>query len=73
MTFAARKVVQGIPLVPATLGNFFLPLMIGAEDVAFPRHNLASYHVYVAGDFEGFSTSFGSITLTRPAGRSMFI
>jgi cytochrome c oxidase subunit 1 len=38
-----------IPVVPASLGNFFLPLMIGARDVAFPRLNLASYHIYVAG------------------------
>jgi cytochrome c oxidase subunit 1 len=38
-----------IPLVPATLGNFFVPLMIGAKDVAFPRMNLASFHIYVVG------------------------
>ena len=31
-----------IPLVPASLGNFMLPLMIGAKDVAFPRLNLIS-------------------------------
>lgn len=38
-----------IPSVPAALGNFVLPLMLGAKDVAFPRLNLASYYVYVAG------------------------
>ena len=38
-----------IPSVPAALGNFLLPLMLGAKDVAFPRLNLASYHIYVAG------------------------
>jgi cytochrome c oxidase subunit 1 len=38
-----------IPSVPASLGNFFLPLQLGAKDVAFPRLNLASYHIYVAG------------------------
>ncbi len=38
-----------IPGIPAALGNFFLPLMIGAKDVAFPRLNLASYYIFVAG------------------------
>jgi cytochrome c oxidase subunit 1 len=38
-----------IPSIPAALGNFCLPLMIGAKDVAFPRLNLASYWVYVTG------------------------
>ena len=36
-----------VPSIPATLGNFFLPLQIGANDVAFPRLNLASYHLYL--------------------------
>ena len=35
-----------IPSIPATLGNFLLPLMIGARDVAFPRLNLASWYLY---------------------------
>src|SRR5579883_1959946 len=38
-----------IPSVPAALGNFFLPIMIGAKDVAFPRLNLFSYYIYLAG------------------------
>jgi cytochrome c oxidase subunit 1 len=38
-----------IPSVPAALGNFFLPIMIGAKDVAFPRVNLLSYYIYLAG------------------------
>jgi cytochrome c oxidase subunit 1 len=38
-----------IPSIPAALGNFIMPLMIGAKDVAFPRLNLASYYVYVVG------------------------
>jgi cytochrome c oxidase subunit 1 len=38
-----------IPAVPAALGNFVLPLMLGAKDVAFPRLNLASYYIYVVG------------------------
>src|SRR5258708_3630815 len=37
-----------IPSVPAALGNFFLPIMIGAKDVAFPRLNLLSYYIYLA-------------------------
>ncbi len=38
-----------IPVIPAALGNFFLPILIGAKDVAFPRLNLASYYIFVAG------------------------
>ncbi len=38
-----------IPSIPATLGNFLLPLMIGAEDMAFPRLNLLSWYLYMAG------------------------
>jgi cytochrome c oxidase subunit 1 len=38
-----------IPSIPATVGNFFLPIMVGAKDVAFPRLNLLSYYVYVVG------------------------
>ncbi|MCC6320001.1 MAG: cbb3-type cytochrome c oxidase subunit I [Phycisphaerales bacterium] len=38
-----------VPSVPASLGNFLLPLMLGAKDVAFPRLNLASWYVYLAG------------------------
>ena len=38
-----------IPGIPAALGNFVLPMMLGAKDVALPRLNLASYHLYVIG------------------------
>ena len=38
-----------IPSIPAVLGNFLIPLMIGARDLAFPRLNLASWYVYMAG------------------------
>ena len=38
-----------IPGTPGALGNFVLPLMLGAKDVAFPRLNLLSYYFYLAG------------------------
>ncbi|MBT4501378.1 MAG: cytochrome c oxidase subunit I, partial [Gemmatimonadetes bacterium] len=38
-----------IPSIPAVLGNFLLPLMLGAKDVAFPRINLLSWYVYITG------------------------
>ncbi len=38
-----------IPSIPAALGNFVLPIMLGAKDVAFPRLNLFSYHLYLLG------------------------
>jgi cytochrome c oxidase subunit 1 len=38
-----------IPSIPAVLGNFFLPMMIGAKDLAFPRLNLLSWYIYLVG------------------------
>jgi cytochrome c oxidase subunit 1 len=38
-----------IPAIPAVLGNFLLPLMLGAKDLAFPRLNLASWYIFVIG------------------------
>jgi cytochrome c oxidase subunit I len=38
-----------IPSIPATLGNFLVPLMIGAKDLAFPRLNLLSWYLLVIG------------------------
>lgn len=38
-----------IPAIPGAIGNFLLPLMIGAKDLAFPRLNLASWYVYMTG------------------------
>lgn len=38
-----------IPSIPAVIGNFVLPMMIGAKDVAFPRLNLVSWYIYVLG------------------------
>ena len=52
-TFTSHGVVMVffflIPSIPATLGNFLLPIMIGARDLAFPRINLLSWYLYVAG------------------------
>jgi cytochrome c oxidase subunit 1 len=36
-----------IPSIPATLGNFILPIMIGARDLAFPKINLLSWYIYM--------------------------
>jgi cytochrome c oxidase subunit 1 len=49
-----------IPGIPAILGNFFLPLHIGAKDVAFPRLNLMSWYVFMAGALLAVSTMFTS-------------
>jgi cytochrome c oxidase subunit 1 len=38
-----------IPSIPAILGNFLIPMMIGARDLAFPRLNLASWYVFIIG------------------------
>src|SRR5436189_2590162 len=38
-----------IPSIPAVLGNFLLPMMIGARDLAFPRLNLLSWYIYTIG------------------------
>src|SRR5258708_3357232 len=38
-----------IPSIPAVLGNFLLPIMVGAKDLAFPKVNLLSWYIYVVG------------------------
>jgi cytochrome c oxidase subunit 1 len=38
-----------IPSIPSVMGNFLLPLMLGARDLAFPRLNLLSWYLYIAG------------------------
>lgn len=51
-----------IPAIPASLGNFVLPLMLGAKDVAFPRLNLASFYIWVCGAVMAiFGMIFGAI------------
>ena len=47
-----------IPSVPTVLGNFLLPLMIGARDVAFPRLNLASWYIFM---FDAFFAVFAIV------------
>ncbi|MFN8093786.1 MAG: cytochrome c oxidase subunit I [Vicinamibacteria bacterium] len=52
-TFTAHGVIMVffflIPSIPAVFGNFLLPIMIGAKDMAFPKINLLSWYVYVLG------------------------
>jgi cytochrome c oxidase subunit 1 len=43
-----------IPSIPATLGNFLVPMMIGAKDLAFPRINLLSWYIYMVGGLFAF-------------------
>jgi cytochrome c oxidase subunit 1 len=38
-----------IPSIPATLGNFLVPMMVGAKDLAFPKLNLMSWYLYLLG------------------------
>ncbi len=38
-----------IPGLPAVMGNFFLPILIGAKDVALPRLNLLSWYFFIGG------------------------
>jgi cytochrome c oxidase subunit 1 len=38
-----------IPAIPSVLGNFLIPIMIGAKDLAFPKINLASWYIFTAG------------------------
>jgi cytochrome c oxidase subunit 1 len=51
-----------IPSIPNTFGNFLLPLMIGAKDLAFPRLNLASWYIYmIAGAFTIYVVITGGV------------
>jgi cytochrome c oxidase subunit 1 len=51
-----------IPSIPATFGNFLLPIMIGAKDLAFPRLNTTSWYVFMTGSlFAMLSVLFGGI------------
>jgi cytochrome c oxidase subunit 1 len=52
-TFTAHGIIMVffflIPSIPAVLGNFFVPMMIGARDLAFPKINLLSWYLYMIG------------------------
>ncbi|ROL59582.1 cytochrome c oxidase subunit I [Bacteroidetes/Chlorobi group bacterium MS-B_bin-24] len=47
-----------IPGIPAVFGNFFLPIQIGARDVAFPRLNLLSWYLYIIGGLFAIASLF---------------
>ncbi|PYX98400.1 MAG: cytochrome c oxidase subunit I [Acidobacteria bacterium] len=38
-----------VPSIPVTIGNFLIPIMVGARDLAFPKINLASWYIYIIG------------------------
>jgi cytochrome c oxidase subunit I len=48
-----------VPSIPAVLGNFLIPIMVGTKDLAFPKINLLSWYIYVVG---GAATLFVAIT-----------
>ena len=51
-----------IPSIPATLGNFLVPMMVGARDLAFPRLNLLSWYIYAIGAiFTLYATISGGV------------
>src|SRR5213075_1086991 len=51
-----------IPSIPAVLGNFVLPMMLGARDVAFPKLNLLSWYLFNAGGLLAlYSVVFGGV------------
>ncbi len=62
-----------IPSVPAVIGNFVIPLMVGAKDLAFPRVNLLSWYLYMAGAITALTAMVtggvdtGSAPFTRPS------
>src|ERR1700739_423649 len=58
-----------IPSIPAVMGNFLIPLMVGAKDLAFPKINLLSWYVYVVG---GIFTLWAMINGGLDTGRSFY-
>jgi cytochrome c oxidase subunit I len=48
-----------IPSVPAVLGNFILPIMLGAKDLAFPKINLLSWYIFIVGAGFGLAALVG--------------
>jgi heme/copper-type cytochrome/quinol oxidase subunit 1 len=67
-----------VPSIPAVLGNFLIPLMIGAKDLAFPKLNLLSWYLNIIGGcFVLYSFSTGGLdtgwTFTRLSAASIRI
>src|SRR5687768_11221263 len=58
-----------IPAIPAVLGNFLVPLQIGAKDLAFPKLNLLSWYIYIVG---GVFTLYALITGGVDTGWTMY-
>src|SRR5690242_10924568 len=51
-----------IPAIPSVLGNFLVPIMIGAKDLAFPKINLLSWYIYMVGGlFTLYSAMAGGV------------
>ncbi len=48
-----------VPSIPAVFGNFLIPMMVGARDMAFPRINLASWYLYMTGAILGIAIIVG--------------
>jgi cytochrome c oxidase subunit 1 len=48
-----------IPSVPAVLGNFIIPIMVGAKDLAFPKINLLSWYIFIVGAGFGLAALVG--------------
>ena len=48
-----------VPSIPAVFGNFLIPMMVGARDMAFPRINLASWYLYITGAIIGIAIIVG--------------
>src|ERR1044072_7863665 len=58
-----------LPSIPATLGNFLIPMMIGAKDLPFPRINLLSWYVYLLG---GIVTIYALLAGGVDTGRTFY-
>jgi cytochrome c oxidase subunit 1 len=51
-----------VPVIPAVLGNFFIPMMLGAKDLAFPKINLLSWYLYIVGAIIGIAAlTYGGV------------
>src|SRR5207247_6921796 len=56
-----------VPVIPAVLGNFMIPMMLGAKDLAFPVVNLLSWYLYVVGALIGIAAmTFGGVDTGWP-------